>query len=124
MAEAFEFWIKDEGGILLDAVVELSTGSLVLQSRGGAKGEEGTRNQDYSPALRLILTRLMTSRRTITGAWVDSSRVQDMPFAARQILSASEFPIEPGKAFTLMGKRMEGVGQAPGADPAKGNRSK
>ena len=124
IATAHEFLVEAEDGQLLDACVELEPGSIVLQSRGGAKGTEGTRNQDYSRALRLILSRLDNSRRSITGAWVDSSRVQSLPLSERCILAASDLPIAPVKAFTLLGRRMESVGQAPSADPSKGNRSK
>jgi hypothetical protein len=119
-----EFLVDAEDGAPLDACVELEVSAIVLQSRGGTKGLDGTRNQDYSRALRLILSRLHGGRRSIVGAWVDSSRVQSLALSERQILSETDLPVDPAKAFSMMGRRMESVGQTPNADPSKGNRSK
>lgn len=121
---ALEFLIEADDGSILDACVELDAEAITLQSRGGTKGAAGARNQDYSKALRLILARVHASRRSITGSWVDSSRVQSLPLSERLIFLADDGAAGPEELFSLLGRRMEAVGQAPSADPSKGNRSK
>lgn len=119
-----EFAVRENDGSLLDATVDIEPGSIILHSRGGAKGSPNARNREYGKGLRLILHRLGGCRQEIVGAWVDSSRVRNLPLADRQILFPSDLPATSDHLFSLLGRRMESVGQLPGADPSKGNRNK
>jgi hypothetical protein len=118
------FRIRGEDGRELDAAVELEAAAIVVLSRGGTSGSSNSQNQDYPTALRLILRRLEKRGRRITGAWVDSMPAQKLPPADRQILFPSDMPCDAKALFSLMGRRMESVGRAPGSVPNKGNRNK
>lgn len=126
MAETpgYRFKIIGDSGGLLDATVELEPGAIIVLSRGGTRGTPGASNQDYAAALRLMLRRLLASRRVITGVWVDSLPVQSMSRPDRQILDQTDFPADAETIFSLLGRRMERIGKAPGSDPEKGNRNK
>ncbi len=118
------FRIKGEDGNALDATVELQANAIVLHSRGGTRGTPSSQNQEYSVALRLILQRLETYGRAMRGVWVDSREVQSLPLAERQIFFATDSATDAMARFSLLGKRMERVGQAAGFNPNKGNRNK
>jgi hypothetical protein len=119
-----EFSLSDSLGAPLSATVEVEPASIVLHSRGGTKGAVGSRNQDYAEGLRLMLQRLIDHRLQIIGAWVDSSRVQHLSLQDRQILFSNDLPTTASDLFSLIGKRMETVGQAAVAEKTKGNRNK
>lgn len=118
------FVITGDNGEELDANVLIEAAALTMLSRGGTTGTPSAQNTDYSIALRLVLQRLRKFGRQITGAWVDSTKVQTMPLSDRQILFAEDLGANPATVFSLLGKRMERVGKAPGSDPNKGNRNK
>jgi hypothetical protein len=119
-----ELVIADDEGVGLDATVEVEPSAIILHSRGGAAGSPNARNRDYSAGLRLILRRLLKNHIEITGAWVDSSRVQDLPLEAREILSRNDFPANYETLFTLMSRRMQAVGRSPDAGPGHRNSNK
>lgn len=121
---ALKFIILGDDGTNLDANVLIEPTAGTMLSRGGTAGASSSQNQDYSLALRHVLQRLARYGRKITGAWVDSTKVQTMPLADRQILFNDDMDKDPAALFSLMGKRMERVGKAPGSDPDKGNRNK
>ncbi len=118
------FVIEGEDGVPLDATVTLEAGAITLHSRGGTLRAPNVRNTEYGAALRLLLARLLKHGRNIHGAWVDSTRVQHLDAALRQVLYPSDLPTDAASLFTLVGRRMERVGKAPGADPEKGNRNR
>ena len=119
-----EFVVTDDEGLPLDATVEVESGTIILHSRGGAAGSPNARNRDYSTALRLILRRLLDQSIEIEGAWVDSSRVQQMPLGERQILSRDDPPETSEQLFTRMSRRMQAVGRSPDVGPGRGNSNK
>lgn len=119
-----KFRILGDYGEELDSSALLESASVTLLSRGGTAGTPSSQNQDYPVALRAILQRLELAGRYVTGAWVDSTRVQSLPLTERQISFPDDSSLDPKALFSLMGKRMERVGQAPGSDPEKGNRNK
>lgn len=109
---------------MLDATVELEADAIVLHSRGGTRGTSNSQNQEYPVALRFILQRLETYGRAMTGVWVDSREVQSLPLEERQIFFAADSTTDAKARFSLLGKRMERIGQAPESNPNKGNRNK
>lgn len=119
-----KFRILGDDGEELDSAALLEPASVTLLSRGGTAGTPSSQNQDYPVALRAILQRLELADRHVTGAWVDSTRVQSLPLAQRQISFPDDSGLDSKALFSLMGKRMERVGKAPGSDPDKGNRNK
>jgi hypothetical protein len=119
-----ELVIADADGLGLDATVEVEQGVIVLHSRGGAVGSPNVRNRDYSTGLRLILRRLLENHFEITGAWVDSSRVQILPLEERKILTRADFPATSDALFTVISRRMQAVGRSPNAGPGRGNSNK
>jgi 5-methylcytosine-specific restriction protein A len=112
----------DEGGSL-SAQFEIERSAIVLHSRGGSKGKNET-NPDYSVALRLILRRMSESGMTIKAAWVDSTRVQELPISARMILDEDDVGFAPEELFKRMSARMQKVGRVKDALPTKGNANK
>lgn len=118
------FWVKDDQGNRLDALIELESNAIIVHSRGGSSGAANSRNQDYQKALRLILHRLSKFGRSITGAWVDSSRVQMLPLADRSIWTSEDAGVDADELYIRFGRRMERVGQSTGSRPNGGNRSK
>jgi hypothetical protein len=119
-----KFAIVSDEGIELDAKVLIEPTAFTMLSRGGTAGTPSSQNQDYSIALRLVLRRLKNSEREITGAWVDSSKVQSLPLEERQIFFPEDKGADAAALFSLFGKRMERVGKSPSSDPDKGNRNK
>ena len=119
-----EFVVTDDEGLPLDATVEVGHGAIILHSRGGAIGSPNARNRDYSTGLRLILRRLLHRSIEIDGAWVDSSRVQQLPLERRQILSRDDLPATSDELFTRMSRRMQAVGRSPDAGRGRGNSNK
>lgn len=112
----------DEGD-LLHAQFEIERSSIILHSRGGSKGKNET-NPDYSVALRLLLRRLAEKKMMITDAWVDSTRVQDLPISERVILGKDDLGASPGELFKRMSARMQRVGKQKDALRIKGNANK
>ncbi len=119
-----KFRIADDRGQPLDANVELEPSAIVMLSRGGTAGSGNSQNQDYPTALRLILQRLRSSGREITGAWVDSGPARALPPAERQIYFPEDASADAKALFSLFGRRMERVAKAPDSIPNKGNRNK
>ena len=109
-----QFQITHDNGTLIDAHFEVRGRTVNYLSRGGAKSH-GVTNVDYGVGLRLILERLRSAHIAIEGAWVDSSRVQAIPLAARSVLSVEENQLAPQAIFTLISSRMKTVGQSPEA---------
>ncbi len=66
------YQIRGDYDASLDALLDVESNEIVVQSRGSNKGKPI--NPDYSNALRLILGRLSASAIPIVGAWVNSSR--------------------------------------------------
>lgn len=115
--------IRDLDGGVLDARVELDSGSVVLHSRGGAFGKPNLRNPDYRKALRVILARLLDAGTPISGVWLDSSVAQTWPEQERLLLRPDEFahPVEP--IVTLIGQRGASKGRPLGS-AGHGNSTK
>ena len=107
----------------IDAHFEIHEGKLILLSRGGAKGTPFARNTQYAQAFRLLLERISKSALTLAGAWVDSSRVQHLPWQDRQILFPDNLARDPSELFKLLSKRMSRVGQLRKSG-IRGNRNK
>ena len=101
----------DNDGQLLDATFELEKSTLILHSRGGAKGKNA-RNPDYGKALKLLLERLYLATLPVSRAWVDSSRVQNLPIEDRLILSSIDQGLPPLEAFKQMSAAMKDVGRS------------
>ncbi len=99
---------REDGGVL-DARFEIEGDSLIVHSRGGAKGS-GI-NADYSKSLLLLIQRLYASDIRINSAWVDSSTVQALPLAERVILFPSDDTSSPTAVVQLMSSRMKTVGR-------------
>lgn len=119
-----ECFVTDDEGRPLDSTVDVENGTIILHSRGGTIGSPNARNRDYSTGLRLILRRLLDNDVTIDGAWVDSSRVQQLPLDQREIVSHDDLPATSEQLFTLMSRRMQVVGRAPDVSSGKGNANK
>lgn len=119
-----KFRITDQEGLPLDANVLLEPSAIIVLSRGGTAGSGNSQNQDYAAALRLVLQRLRSCNRAITGAWVDSGPAQTLPLPQRQIFFPSDATGDAKALFSLFGKRMERVAKAPASIPNKGNRNK
>jgi hypothetical protein len=118
-----KFRLQADDGSLLNAQFQIGEGQIILHSRGGTKGKNET-NPDYSVALRLLLKRLWEAQIGITGAWVDSSRVQNLDMSERAILSEGDQGAPPEELFKRMAARMQRVGRAKGASSGNGNSNK
>lgn len=114
--------VTDDGSIL-NASLEIDRSAIILHSRGGTKGKNAT-NPDYSVALRLILSRTSDTGTAIKGAWVDSSRVQELPLSSREILGKDDLGASPDELFKRMSARMQKVGRAEETLSIKGNANK
>ena len=117
------YQVLDDSGQALDAHFELDGQDILFHSRGGAIGRNH-RNASYGPALRLLLRRIDEAKLPLQGIWVDSSRVQHLPFDQRLILGELETGQPPERIFTLLSSRMKNVGRPVGAKPAEGNPNK
>ena len=118
------FQVVDNYGQGVDAHYDLDPGAIIFRSRGGSKSGENPINTEYAKGLRILLDRIIASDLKIEGAWVDSSRVQNLPLTTRQILFDNDFPIDAGSIFTKMTNRMAQVGRSPTAKPGGGNATK
>jgi hypothetical protein len=123
--------VYDERGTALDAgfSVEARAGGLtvVFESRGGGRGTAASRNQDYNPALELLLTRMAAHGAALLDAYVDSGVVQHLPVAERRLLG-DQLPIalagvDPHELRLEITRAQRPVGRAPGARGA-GNRTR
>ena len=114
----------DDSGNPIDSYFEAQSGQLILHSRGGTFGSPQARNTQYNTALRMLLDRISRSELIPLGAWVDSSRVQELPLEQRQILFPEDRDTPPSNLFTVLSKRMAQVGQAPSARVSGGNSTK
>jgi hypothetical protein len=116
------YQVLDEDGRAMDAHIDLDPLGIVFHSRGGSRGRGDVRNQEYGPALRLVLQRIADAQVQIAGAWVDSSRVQALPIAERTILTSNEMSGDASEAFRLMSSRMKEIGRSEegsGGNPTK-----
>lgn len=121
---SLEFLICDDNGLPLDAVIEIEPNSIVLQSRGGTKGSPRASNTDYSHGLRLLLARFQKKGDNFLDAFVDSSRVQELPLEERRVLSIEDLDTTVKRLFTLISKRMQAVGKHPTTTQHVGNANK
>lgn len=115
--------VASDNGKILDAHFEVDGTDLVFHSRGGAKGKDA-RNTDYGVALRLLLKRLRGRTLKLVSIWVDSSAVQALPLAQREVLAADEGRPSVSKLFTTLSSRIAAVGQKPGSSAVGGNQTK
>lgn len=100
-------------GSLLHAHLDIDGHDVLFHSRGGKKGTPTIRNQQYGPALRLVLERLAAAGEPIVGAWVDSSETTHLAEAERLILSGSELTGSPDSQFSTLSRNMRRVGRSP-----------
>lgn len=117
------YTISTDEEIPLDADFDLLESTIILHSRGGAKGK-GARNSDYAAALRLVLERLNAEGINVRAAWVDSSHVQDLPFKARRIFLPEDRDATPEQMYSRMTSRMAKIGHVSGVGKGGGNRTK
>lgn len=106
------YQLQADDGSLLDAHFDVLDDSIVFHSRGGSKGSQAL-NPDYSQALRLLLERLQRAGKPVHRAWVDSTRVREMPIADRVILGPHEANEPAANLVSLMGRRMQVIGKKP-----------
>ena len=118
------YQFRDDSGEPLDAHFEVREGTLVLHSRGGAIGSPNVRNTEYGPALRILLKRINQSALTLTGVWVDSARVQNLPEEERQIFSPEDTEVPLSELFTQLSNKMAAVGRDPNSRSRRGNSNK
>lgn len=120
-SRARPYWYRIEGndGSPLNARFAPQGAEVVFASGGG-----GGRNTDYLAGLELLLRRLQESSVPITGAWVDSERVQGLELRERQILDSREAMGSPEQIRDLLTKRMRTIGRDPGAKATGGNQRK
>lgn len=105
--------------------MEIEKNSVTLQSRGGTKGTSQAKNTEYSLGLRLLLKRFQEQSAVFLEAYVDSSRVRDLPMDDRRVLSADEMHQTSTKQlFTLVSKRMQAVGKFGKTKRHTGNANK
>lgn len=114
--------IKNDENTDLNARFEIEGSAIVLYSRGGTKGKDAI-NPDYSETLRILLRRLADNDMLINGAWVDSSRAQNLPLAARKILGMDDWGAPPEELFKRMTSRMQKVGRSQDAALSSGGNS-
>ena len=116
------FQVIADDGRRVNAHLDLTETAITFHSRGGARGATNERNSDYGEGLRTLLERLQSAELKIDGAWVDSSVVQVIPLAERQILQEGEDKLGSAAVFRLMSTRMAKLGQsskAAGGNPTK-----
>jgi hypothetical protein len=104
--------------------------SLLFNSAGGKSSQEGgiARNADYAPGLELVLQRLGQVRATLIDAYVDSSRVQQLPLEERRLDIADwPYPIHLSQVndFDTFRKRLTGAQRLIGkVDKTKGGNER
>jgi len=101
--------------------------TVVMESRGGARGEPDARNLDYGRGFELVLKRLKDRSARITEATVDSRATQHLALAERRLeVEGNPYPITIDDAEDLqrrMGAAQARVGREPHAR-GSGNRTK
>jgi len=106
------YQVQDDDQNLLDAKLNLDSKGIDYLSRGGSIKSGAAINSDYGLGLRLILERIKKSNIKLSGIWVESSRVKNLPIEEREILSGEEFSQNSHHdVFTIISKRMISVGQ-------------
>jgi hypothetical protein len=124
--------VRNDDGVELNAEfgVEVDDGelSLVLESAGGkVAGSRHSRNHDYVPVLRLLLSRLRSRQAILVSAAVASSRVARLPEDQRTLVRG---PLELAQVVDVETLRREittaqgRIGQAPGAQKEGNNRKR
>lgn len=113
----FTYRIWTDAKQRLDARFEVEGADVIMQSSGG------TQNKDYAAGLLLILQRLKSASVAITGAWVDSATVQNLPLAQRSIFDPSD-GLQPEQIRQRMTQRMTRVRSDPMARAKGGNPRK
>ena len=102
-------------GRALDArfTVELVDGqaTVVVESRGGARGTPAARNIDYATGLELLLARLAAMHASVANATVDSAAVRNLPTSQR-VLRLDEHPYPISIANPTALQRALGAAQA------------
>lgn len=107
------YQVRDLENNLLDAHFEIDEDSVIFHSRGGSSGR-GAQNKDYSLGLHAVLARLDRANLSLSGAWVDSSFVQNLPLRDRDIFPETQ-PDTPEQLASVLSRNMRSVGQTPGA---------
>lgn len=123
---------RSDDGVELNAEfgVEPDDGklSLVLESAGGkVPGSRHSRNHDYVPVLRLLLSRLQSRRATLMSAVVASSRVSGLTEDQRMLVRGPLELAQVGDVETLRREitTAQGrIGQAQGATKDGNNRKR
>ncbi|MEP9324107.1 HNH endonuclease [Paraburkholderia phymatum] len=118
------FQVTGEDASPLDAHFSVDQSHIILHSRGGAKGQRGATNADYTKALLLLTRRLSEADVPISGAWVDSATVQSRPLSDREILSEPEGSLLPERICSLLSVRMKLVRDVPNPSAKGGNSTK
>lgn len=118
------YQVTAEDGSRLDAHFLVEQRDIILASRGGAKGQRGQVNADYTRALLLMISRLAQAAIPISGAWVDSKTVQSLPLSARSILSRTEGNLPPEQICNLLSSRMKEIRSDPDSTAKGGNSTK
>ncbi len=118
------FQATDENGLRLDARFSVEEADVILHSRGGAKGQHGQLNADYTRAMLLLIGRLAQATIPISGAWVDSKTVQSLPLNARSILDQTEGNLPPEQICSLLATRMKQIRSDPNSTAKGGNSTK
>lgn len=126
----FQTVCQDDGSPLNSsfAVEETPAGlTVVIESRGGTRGEPDARNLDYGRGFELILRRLQEQGAAIVDATVDSRATQHLSADERRLaIEGKPYPITIEDAEDLqrrMGAAQARVGREPGAR-GSGNRTK
>jgi hypothetical protein len=118
------FQATDEDGSRLDARFAVEEADVILHSRGGAKGQRGQVNADYTRAMLLLIGRLAQAAIPISGAWVDSKTVQSLPLSARSILNQTEGNLPPEQICSLLTTRMKDIRSDLNSTAKGGNSTK
>lgn len=103
--------VIDDSGVAMDAHFELDGPDIVFHSRGGSKANGDALNSDYNRALRILLSRIAASQLQIEGAWLDSSRVQNIPLDQRVLLTPSDPRTGAEELAALLANRMKNIGR-------------
>lgn len=115
--------IADENGSPVNSRIELSTGEIVLHSRGGAFGQANLRNPEYSKALTLILERIRKSHLTVSAIWLDSTVARKWPEEKRLLAGATDLALPVAQLASLVRSRAASKGRPSGA-AGQGNTTK
>lgn len=110
-------------GSPLDAHFEVAGRDIIFHSRGGKKNTPTIRNQDYGPALRLVLERLAGAGAAVSGVWVDTARTASLSEDQRLVLYGQDLKRPPAEQFTILSEAMRLVGRKKGG-PYGGSTTK